>query len=171
MVYLVRKLVLSRWPDGENLIYDNNINHLSADCITKELNTSSNQLSWWKAENDLDLNGIAVSYCSKIVTGTDKFWFIKLPFEELTEKFIIKNTPENGYTAIPKMKEKHYDMCNLNYESLGQIGDIIANATSSVKNIYKVKVKQALKDLKDLLDAGEVDVNLLGKYSKEKLVP
>ena len=169
MAYLVRKIVIKRWPDGKNTFFQD-INSLQADAVS-DLVTKNNTLSWWKIDDLTQIEEVGLSVISKLNDGTERIYLIALPYETLNSKFKLAKTPDNGETAIPKMKENHYDICELNYESLGILSSLIAQETSAPNSclIRKMKVKPTISKFKELIEAGKVDYDMLGKYLKEKL--
>lgn len=170
MAFLVRKIVISRWPDGLNSFFTTKEN-LSADSITKELNTSKNMLSWWRIEKIEKIIDIGLSFVSKLDLGQRDMRLLALPFETIDAKFDLQNTPENGDTAIPSLKQYHYDICNLTFGSLGDLATLIAQETIKQDNgfIVKIKVKDAIESIKLLLEEGKADSDLLGEYIKKEL--
>ncbi len=170
MSYLVRKITISKWPDGVNSCFTN-IKELRADAIS-DLRTQSDTLSWWYI-NDLDeIEEIGLAFISILPESTDKISLIAIPYEVLSQSFKLKNTPENGITALKNMKEKHYDICDLNYSDLGRIGSIIAKETIKNKNplIHRIKVSKTIEKFKKLYSDGNLDYDSLGKYLKRKLL-
>ena len=157
MAYLVRKININQWPDGENSFFVSK-EELNADAVTSDLRTTNNTLSWWRIddETELEQNNIRI---------------IALSFEELEANFCLKNTPNQGDTAVKEFKQRHYDMCNMNYGLLGKISYFIAKETSQTKKnmILKINVKAAIAKIKELVEKGKADKEMLGDYIKEQL--
>lgn len=170
MAYLVRKIVINRWPDGKNSFFTNK-DELPADTIVTEFKTSNNTLSWWRIEDIKDIKDLGISFVSKLNMGQKNIRLIAFPFDQIEKKFVLEHTPENGDTALLKYKDCHYDMCKLNYAALGELGELIAKATTQEDNnfIVKINVESSIEAIKKLYDAGGVDGDLLGTYIKQKL--
>lgn len=166
MSFLVRKINVSLWPDsGTNYT---GVVDIKADAIIKNLRTEQNTLSWWKAENENEAKEIGFSIYSKMDSGQRKIKLVLIPFEDCIKKIHIKNSPENGYTAIRKMKERHYDIYNMSCKDLSILAHMIATATSSNK-VISVNEKEALSAIKKYIDEGETDKDLLGDFIKREL--
>ena len=167
MAYLVRKININQWPDGVNSFLTSK-EDLKADTVTSDLRTTNNTLSWWRIEDETELESAGVSIVSKLNSKQNNIRIIALPFDELVANFCLKNTPNQGDTAIKKYKQQHFDMCNLNYGLLGEIGYIIAKETSqTTKNmVLKINVKEAIAKIRELVERGEADKEILGDYIK-----
>ena len=166
MPYLVRKITLAKWPTKGQAF---KIDELNADTITAELRTKTNQLSWWIAETKEDVERIGVSFISKLESKVGNIKLVMIPLE-LFQEFEVKNTPQNGDTAVMDMRVLHYDVSNLTYRSLGGIAALIAKTTSEYPDrIITVKVQPAIESLKKMKSDGLLDISVLGKYIKEKL--
>lgn len=170
MAFLVRKININNWPDGEYSFLTSK-EELTADSITSDLRTTNNTLSWWRVEDESELAIIGASIVSIMKSKQNNIRIVVLPYEDIETKFNLKNTPEHGDTAIIKFKQKHYDICNLNYGSLGDLSFLIAQETSKTKNnlVLKINVNEAIAKIKELIEKGEADKDLLGTYVKEKL--
>lgn len=170
MAYLVRKININNWPDGEHSFLTSK-EELRADSITSDLRTTNDTLSWWRVEDETELEHVGTSIVSILKSKQNNIRIIALPYEEIEKKFDLKNTPQNGDTAILKFKQRHYDICNLNYGSLGDLGYIIAKETSNIETnlVLKINVNEAIVKIKEMIEKGEADKDLLGAYIKEKL--
>lgn len=170
MAYLVKKINVANWPDGENTFF-NSINNLSADAITNDIRTDSNELSLWQIEVLSDIAKVGISFVSSLDNKQNKIYLIALPFDEISGKFELKNTPKHGKTAIIGFNKHHYDLCNLTFEKLGDLAEVIASKTSdgSHKYVQSILVKDAINSIREMLTKGMIDRNKLGKYVKEQL--
>lgn len=170
MAYFVRKIGISRWPDGQGFKFTTK-EDLPADTIINEFKTTNNTLSIWHAENLDKAYELGVSFVSRMDCEQKFIRLIAIPFEELDTNFDLRHSPQDGDTAIKSFNQYHYDICKLTYGKLGKLGEIIARETSIQSNpcIIKIKVKEAINSIKLLLDKGEADSDLLGKYVKKEL--
>lgn len=166
MAYLVRKIGPSHWPDGKNSFFTS-IDNLAADSIS-ELSTKENSLSCWKIEDASEIESIALSFISKLNFKQGSISLVMLPFDEINNKFSLNHSPEDGDTAIPSVKELHYNISHLTYKSLGDLGSIIASASSNLvqKMVYRIRIKDAIEPLRKMSELGELDADLLGDYIK-----
>ncbi len=170
MAYLVRKININQWPDGENSFFVSK-EELNADAVTSDLRTTNNTLSWWRIDDETELESAGISIVSKLNSKQNNIRIIALSFEELEANFCLKNTPNQGDTAVKEFKQRHYDMCNMNYGLLGKISYFIAKETSQTKKnmILKINVKAAIAKIKELVEKGKADKEMLGDYIKEQL--
>lgn len=168
MAYLVRKISIARWPDKEF----SKVDPITADAITEDLKTTSNEMSWWKVDSNEDAIDIGVSYFSSLSKKQANIRLVLVPFEKIDKYFMIKNTPEHAITAIPKMKIKHYDVCDLNYKKLGLLAKFVALSTSCKEqnHIVTVNKKYAIEKIKELNQNGEVDNENLGDFMKQYIL-
>ena len=170
MAYLVRKINVSNWPDGENTPFSS-VDDVQADAITNDLKTDKNEISWWKIEDlsEMELAGASfVSTLQKKQSGVLRF--VAIPFEETEASLQIVNTPEHGRTAVKSMKSSHYDIQSLNYGNLAKLIELVARSTSDkeCRFIKTLLVKDAIKKLKELKIQDALDMNLLG-FAKEEI--
>lgn len=169
MAYLVRKVGISHWPDGENRLFTCK-DALPADAIG-DLGTKNNELSVWKIEDEPEVESIGLSFISTLNQGQGSIRLVILPFNEIEQNFDLQNSPEDGLTAIPSVRANHYNIVNLTYGKLGEFAEIVAVATSNREKryVYTFKIKEQLKKLRELYLAGQLDFALLGSYIKQQL--
>ncbi len=170
MAYLARRLKkLTYWPSDQDQYSNNEL--ISADAITRDLTTSGDEISWWKIDNLEDAEDVGLSFVSKLDEGTGIIYIVMIPFDDISSKLNIKNTPEHGETAVIGMEQNHYDIYNLNYKTLGVLGDLVARQTSNESHRYiaSFKVKKLIEKLGQFIDEGKVNVSKLGKYAVSKL--
>ena len=168
MSFLVRKITMSRWPRNNY----GGLSDISADTLTNVLNTKNNELSFWKAENEEEIKEIGASFFSRLNGAQSYISLVAIPYEELESISSLKNSPKHGDTAIPKLKIKHYDLCNLTGKSLCATADAIAKRTSNLdlNQIIDLDKDEAITVLQKMLTDGEVDKSLLGDFMKGELL-
>lgn len=169
MAYLVRKVGISHWPDGENCFFSCRDN-LPADAIS-ELNTQDNALSVWKIDDESEVEKIGLSFISTLSKRQGKIRLVILPFSDIEQNFDLQNSPEDGLTAIPSAKQYHYNIKSLTYSKLGEIAELIAIATSNCEKqcVFSFRIKDMLEKLRELYKVGQLDPTLLGDYIKKEL--
>lgn len=168
MCFLVRKITMSRWPQNNY----RGLSDISADTLTNVLNTKNNELSFWKADNEEEIKEIGASFFSRLNGKQSYISLVVIPYEELSNISSLKNSPNHGDTAIPKLKIKHYDLYNLTGESLCGTANAIAKRTSNLdlNQIIDFDKDEAITLLKQMIKAGEVDQSLLGNFMKDELL-
>lgn len=168
MSFLVRKITMSRWPQDNY----GGLSDISADTLTNVLNTKNNELSFWKAENEEEIKEIGASFFSRLNGKQSSISLVVIPYEELVNISSLKNSPEHGDTAIPKLKIKHYDLFNLTGESLCATANAIAKRTSNLhlNQIIDFDKDEAITLLQKMLRDDEVDKSLLGNFMKDELL-
>lgn len=165
MGFFVRKVSRVRWPDGENDKF-RSAGELSADAITCDLKTESNEFSWWKIDNLDALETMAISIASVFDTEASIF-VVAVPEEKIMELHLnVDNTPQHGITAISELRKCYYDIGKLNVNRLLDIAKLVATSIQE-KRVLWISKKTILDKLKKLKEDGEVDSSCLGKaYSR-----
>lgn len=170
MAFLARRIKkISYWPCDKDSY---NMSMISADAITKDLTTSENELSWWRIDSVNEAEQVGLSFISTLKEGlSGSLHIVMIPFEEVSNKLNLKNTPEHGDTAIIGIEKTHYDICDLNYEKLGVLGDIVAKSTSHESHMFVAtfKIKKLFEKLGQYKQSGKLNVADLGKYAATQL--
>ena len=116
---------------------------ITADTVVSELKTIGNKLSVWKIENDEDIIDafIALASNSDYLGTIDA---IKIDSEKMKD---LEFDTEVGDTPAIAINEKHRNIINLNYVSLGKVISAIIDAFQKNQNIRKRKseIKEILK--------------------------
>lgn len=171
MSFLARRIKkVAYWPCDKNSYSD--MSAISADAVTNDLTTKNNEISWWRIESVDEAEQVGLSFISKLDKGqSGVINIVMIPFDEVSNKLSLKHTPEHGDTAIKDMETTHYDICNLNYEKLGVLGDIVAKSTSHESHMFiaTFKIKQLFEKLEQYKLAGKLNVAELGEYAASKL--
>ncbi len=143
MPYLVRRISRAKW-DNEDYDYLHNDNPPS-DAITSCLRTFNNELSTWLINDIKDLNQAILC----LITGSKQenintIQLIYFDIKEIEKRgLILEKTP--GDTVIDEYKNLHFDIKNLNYETLGVIKDVILDCLR--KDYCKTITKKSLKEI------------------------
>lgn len=167
MGFLVRKIKVTSWPDGENILF-NSINELNAD-VFSDISTKNNELSWWYIESIEELPLIAAILISTFKNKEKSLKFVCIDINEFNKNNIIYiNTPDNGITVLTKFKCRHYDAKNLTYFTLGKISKMIALQTSKGK-VEKIKWDKAMDIIKKNVAESNIDVSFFGEAVRKEL--
>lgn len=160
MSLLVRKIAKAKWMQNDIL----NGADVSADAITGCLRTTSNALSVWQISREDEIEDAVLAIISAH-EKPDKIDVVLLDKSILTSKgFIIRSTPSSAITAFTDFENKHFDICELTYSSLGTLAEQIVCA------IKKDKIKGYTRgNTKDLIQRG-ITMNKIQKNDlREKL--
>lgn len=169
-----------------------------ADVITTELRTQKNTISLWKIENLNELDEIILSLAlnREKLDRLDIMIIEQEKLENYIDKSDIHHDPKTAYTAINKLEEKHYDIVNMNYDSIGKLSECMMNVwqqalsnnelelvrkispnkirkiytDSDLEKINEKKIKNKLYvDLKDVLKKIEPKLSKLEIFVSEPL--
>ena len=160
MFSLVRKIAISKWNQRKVL----NGEVPSADAITSCMRTSNNTLSVWMIKDEGELDDAVLAMISKF-TSIDKIDIIIINPEILKQNDIFLEK-SSGDTHYSNFIDKHRDLVNLDYVSLGRVANVIVE---SLRN--KCNRRFTAKKLKDILIKGIEDGKIqTGDLDKELLV-
>ena len=134
-MYYLRKIIRGKWP-AEGTIAQATLRDIPADTVLAELQTDKNKLSVWKIENDQDLLDAFVALGSNSVSiGTIDA--VKIDADCISD---LKLDNEKGDTPTIGINEKHRNITELNYSTLGDvINSIILGIRSDGGYVRKTK--------------------------------
>lgn len=154
MTNLVRKISRAKWKNAVDG------GEIGADAITSCLRTSKNTLSTWRISEEKELPEAVLA----IVSGLERIDTIDVVWLDRSslEKYGLgcENTPESGITPIDELKDRHIDITNLTYNSLGIVANEVVCGIRD--NRYK---RVSAKDIKKMLKAA-IDI---GRLQEERL--
>lgn len=142
MSLLVRKIEQAKWLQNDIL----NGADVSADAITNCMKTKCNALSTWHIDNEEELDYAVLA----IVAGHDHLDSIDVVWlsqEDLPERGLsVENS--RGDTPLEEWADKHTDIVDLSYQSLGRLADCIVTCfrEERVKRYTRSALKQLLRD-------------------------
>lgn len=149
-VYL-RKISRKKWPE-DGVDFTNN-NLIPADPITRDMNAAENTFSLWCfSDSDINTAAITIALSGPRIDDIDITYLLKEEIE--SDGLVLKTT--NGRTDYQKYKVNHYDIVNMNYESLGKVAMMIINSINN-KRVLKFRKKKMMKMIKELIDSGEIN--------------
>ncbi len=159
-MFLVRKISHSKWDRCNNEKHGLGRDEISADAVTADLRTSSNQVSFWKCNSDeLDkVREIALA----IVAGSDRIETIVVvlvPVSDLKDDGLDWNTSE-GRTPVQDLSKLHVDVCHLDYERLGKLARHVRQAVDG-QRYERVSKKQLIDLVAEAAARGRLNVSEL----------
>ena len=141
---------------------------IEADTVVAEFKTDKNKLSVWKIENDNDLQDAFIalgSNCANIGT----IWAAKISPEDLEE---VAFDDEEGNTPTIGINQKHRNIIDLNYVSLGSVISSIIGCFQKDNMVIK-KTRAEMRKLlaeayaSNRLQAEALTPNVLDEIVKE----
>jgi len=164
----IRKVTKAKW--NNQLSEDSNLNSIiSADAITGCLRTKSNTLSIWNVD-DVDDAILALASVNDSIVPID---YIVIDDEFFHKTGVtIKNVIAES-NPVESLREKHFDIINLDYNSLGLISKEIANGIILEKNKYisRCNATNVKKILKDAISTKRIKLEELNSNLQSKLLP
>ena len=164
---LARKIGLAKWRPHPNYKVLNSPDDISADAITADLRTESRSLSLWACESasDKDIKNVALA----LAASMDRLGKIELVL--LDQKDILQGGHKvnftEGETPALDLRDRHVDVCDLTYQSLGNIAHLVMSAVQSgrCKTVPQPEVSNILKSA---IQQKRVDFNKLSEPLKRK---
>ena len=144
--------------------------NIAADVLKQELGTSGNTLSFWKCDN-LDETKDAIKAILLSTTSIETSQFIIVDDELLNKYQIETDDTHEGITGYRGFENLHVDFCNLTYEKIGYILDMIkeiAEETNRTPELKKEDVKKYIIEVKEagLLNQDSIRPELLSSINK-----
>ena len=161
-----RKITKAKW---NNQLHSDAKFHniISADAVTSCLRTSSNQLSVWKVANIADAI-LALAVVADTIVSID---IVSIEEAFFNSKSLIVQQSIAESNPVIDLRECHYNIEELNYDSLGIVSKELASNISNNKDyIVRYTVKQIKQIIKDALDAKRVALSDLKPELKEKIL-
>jgi hypothetical protein len=140
MGLLIRKIDGPKWKRCD---YAKGVDAVPADLITKDLQTNSNTLSLWYADSESCIDDVILALASRR-NAINIIDIIKIERESVKED--LELTPSEGSTAYVTYKDKHYNLINLTYNSIGLFAALILENKNAVERIKVQRIKSILKN-------------------------
>lgn len=140
MSYFVRKIEMAKWGKYDSeYCYDP-----PADAITCCLRTSGNTLSLWKVDTYEEIQD-AVTAITANAEHLDGIYIVILE-EECLVKSGLQIKQSEGKTPYAAFRDKHYDIQELSFSSLGKVSNIILDSLrdGGFKQITKKQNREQL---------------------------
>lgn len=130
MPLLVRKINRNKWPtDGDADVFK-----INSDAITNCLKSSKGTISVWKINEEKELDEAVLALASNF-QHLEAIDVVMLDCEEI-KQLNIAHEQTKGVTQVMDLEDRHFDLSNLNYYSIGLLAEHIA------KRINQNKVKR-----------------------------
>lgn len=159
---LVRKIDKAKWLQNDIL----NGGDISADAITNCMKTTKNTLSTWLIPTLDDLPDAILAIVSghQHIDTIDVVYFHKHSLEN--NGIVLQQT--KGNTPVKDLVDRHIDISNLTYKSLGTIASNIVQElrASRVERYTRAKI---IKLLNDAIIKGRLQKNELHESVQSKL--
>lgn len=141
-----------------------------ADVLKQELGTSGNTLSFWKCDS-LDATKDAIKAILLSTSSIETSQFIIVDDELLNKYQIETDDTHEGITGYKGFENLHVDFCNLTYEKIGFILNMIkeiAEETNRIPELKKEDVKKYIVEVKEagLLNQENMRPELLSAINK-----
>ena len=128
---------------------------IEADVLKQELGTTGNTLSFWKGEDITDLkNPMKAILLSTTSIETSQFIVID---DEILDKYGIERDYKEGITGYKGYKNLHVNLCNLDYEKIGIILNIIKEISQDKSHIPELKREDVKKYIIEVKRDGLLD--------------
>lgn len=141
---LIKKINRAKWE--QNDIKNGGV--VSADAITNCLKTTRNSLSTWEVTDESLEKGVLAMVVNH--DRLDTIDVVLISSEELKDQSIdIEQT--RGDTSFTEYIDRHYDLINLNYLSLGKVAEVIVNAfkVNKVKRYTQMDLRKLIQKALD----------------------
>ena len=162
MSLFVRKIDKGKWFQVD--LHQNT--DYSADAITNCLKTRQNTLSVWEIISETDIDEAVLA----IVSGQDHLDTIDvvLMSPDYLKKQGIDYKRTNGSTPVDDLVEKHIDLSNLTYKSLGIVAYHIVDKINDQK-VKRYTIRQLKEILNQAISQNRLTPDKLKDFIREKL--
>ena len=151
MNLLVRKINRAKWMQNDILCGE----EVSADAITNCMKTKGNALSTWQISDQNEIADAVLAIVS-FHEHLDTIDVVCLN-PSCLEKVGVKFQPTQVNTPVKDLIERHVDICNLTYRSLGIVAEQIVNVIREDKVVRYTK-GSIRKLLKTAIDLGRIEI-------------
>ena len=161
---LVRKINGTKWVNGNDAMEP-----ASADAITGCLRTTKNTLSVWSINSETELEEVVLA----IVSGQDHLETIDVVMldDEYFVKCKILTKETEGNTPVKDLRDKHVDLCSLNFWSLGMVAEHVIESIKKekLKRFRKAELEKIIKNAiaKKRLEISDLKESLQKKIKTE----
>ena len=162
MSLAVRKITFSKW--NQRKILEGELP--SADAITNCMKTTRNTLSTWLIADPTELEDAVLAIISPF-KSLDTIDVVTIELSLLQDNNLeLKASP--GITHYAAFRDKHHDISNLDYDSLGRAANVIV---TSIKQNSRVRFTHAKlkKILLQGIDDGKIIETELDESLQEKI--
>jgi len=155
MGYYVRKINRAKWNPSDNLSDKQDINKLEADFLSSCLKVQHGEISLWKINDESEINDVVTAIVS-VGDYADKVDLILIDETDLNSAGI---NPINAPEGTSKIREQHYKLCDLNYETVGQVAKIIFSKIEiDATKCKRITARETQEIIKNAVTIGELDL-------------
>lgn len=158
MPFVVRKIEYSKWTQRKILEGD----QPSADAITNCMKTRSNTLSLWSIDEENETNEAILAIAAQL-ERLESIDILTIDPSLITNRG-LSTQKCLGLTPYESFKEKHLDVVDLDYKSLGLMAEVI------IESIRQGRRKRVLlSDLRTIISKGVDEGKIKRSDLKEKV--
>ena len=163
---LARKISLSKWEESGGLPEGK----IQADAVTADLRTRDNKLSFWNCGEDaiadrmLEDAVLAVASSMDRANKVDLVWLSREDLEQDNHTLAFDDVP----TPVEGLEGRHADVCELDYDRLGNIASHVSAAVKVGKR-KKFAEKKVVRLLVNAAKQGRLDIDGLKAKLKERV--
>ncbi len=149
-------------------IRDVSLEKVEADVLKQELGTSRNTLSFWKCDDMSQLSDtIKAIILSTTSIETSKFIIVD---DELLNKYgITIDETELGVTGYKGFEKLHVNLCDLNYEKIGNVLNMIREVSFDKTRIPELKREQVKNYIIEVRKNGLLDEDAIRPELKDAI--
>lgn len=129
---------------------------IEADVLKPELGTSGNTLSFWKCDS-LETIKDAIKAILLSTTSIETSQFIIVDDELLNKYQIEVDDTNEGITGYKGFESLHVDFCNLTYEKIGFILNMIKEVAEEEERTPELKKDDVKRYIVEVREAGLLD--------------
>lgn len=149
-------------------IRDTSLEEVEADVLKQELGTSRNTLSFWKCD---DMSHLPDTMKAIILSTTsiETSQFIIVDDKLLNKYGISIDETELGVTGYKGFDNLHVNFCDLNYEKIGAILNMIREISSDKSRIPELKRGQVKSYIEEVRKDGLLDEDAIRPELKDAI--
>lgn len=162
MALAVRKIEIGKWKKND----PSNGAEACADAITNCLKTKDNKISIWEINDEPNVDDAVIAIVSK-GDCLESIDIIQLKMEDIEEGG-LKIEKSQGNTLLKEFTDKHREITDLTYATLGTLANIIIVSIKSQKNKRYTR-SMLIQLVKSAVESGRISEEELKPSLKEQL--
>lgn len=149
-------------------IRDVSLEKVEADVLKQELGTSRNTLSFWKCDDMSQLSD-TIKAIILSTTSIETSQFIIVDDELLNKYGITIDETELGVTGYKGFEKLHVNLCDLNYEKIGNVLNMIREVSFDKTRIPELKREQVKTYIIEVRKNGLLDEDAIRPELKDAI--
>lgn len=149
-------------------IRDVSLEKVEADVLKQELGTSRNTLSFWKCDDMSQLSD-TIKAIILSTTSIETSQFIIVDDELLNKYGITIDETELGVTGYKGFEKLHVNLCDLNYEKIGNVLNMIREVSFDKTRIPELKREQVKNYIIEVRKNGLLDEDAIRPELKDAI--